>query len=64
MEIGILATGFQFRSPSVDRFDVEPPIATNAESWYLTAFEQPINGGGMNMQIARYLFHCVIASCE
>jgi hypothetical protein len=65
LEIGVLATGFQFRSPGIDRLDVEPPIAANAESWDLSAFEQPINGGRVYMQIARYLLqrHHLSRSC-
>jgi hypothetical protein len=30
---------FQFRSPDIDRLNVEPPVAADPESWNLSALE-------------------------
>src|SRR5580704_6307368 len=49
---------FHLRSPTVNRLDIEAPVAAYPEGWQLVALEQPVNGRRMDAQVGRNVLHC------
>ena len=49
---------FRFGAPTIERLEIEAPIATDLERRQLLLFEQTIDRGRVHPQVTRNLFQC------
>ena len=50
--------GTLFKTPFVNDFDIEAPVAADFEPRQLPLLQEPIDGGAMDAEIIRKLINC------